>query len=82
MKTYDDYMQEWESIKRTAPAGHNMIVRPDFYVTIHFLEDHGVQEPWKLTPAEYEAMFEGMDRQSRENIEKAMESTFNTFLEH
>ena len=82
MKTYDDYMQEWESIKRTIPPGHNMIIRPDAYVTIHFLEDHGVQEPWKLTPAEYEAMFEGMDRQSRENIEKAMESTFNTFFEH
>lgn len=82
MKTYDDYMQEWESIKQTIPAGHNMIVRPDAYVTFHFLEDHGVSEPWKLTPAKYEAMFEGMDRQSRENIEKAMESTFNTFFEH
>ena len=79
MKFYDDYMKEWEQIRQSAKPGQ-MVVRSDVYVTIHFLEDHGAQEPWKLTPWQYEAMFDGMDTESREKIESCIESTMQMFM--
>lgn len=79
MKIYDDYMREWEQIRQSAKPGQ-MVVRPDVYVTIHFLEDHGANEPWKLTPQQYEAMFDGMSAADREKIENCIDSTMQTFM--
>jgi len=67
MKTYEEYCKEYEKIVNDGKKkGHNMAVRLDFYVAIHFLEDNGITEPWaddapdklkkaldKCSPADY-----------------------------
>lgn len=79
MKLYNDYMKEWSEIQRAAQPGQ-MVVKPEVYVTMHFLEDHGAHEPWKLTPTQYEAMFDGMDAANREKIEHCIEVTMSIFM--
>ena len=47
MKNYEDYCKEYEKIVSEGKAkGHNMAVRLDYYIAIHFLEDNGITEPW------------------------------------
>lgn len=79
MKLYNDYMKEWSEIQRAAQPGQ-MVVKPEVYVTMHFLEDHGANEPWKLTPTQYEAMFDGMDAANREKIENCIDITMSIFM--
>lgn len=79
MKLYNDYMKEWSEIQRAAQPGQ-MVVKPEVYVTMHFLEDHGAHEPWKLTPTQYEAMFDGMDAANREKIEHCIDITMSMFM--
>lgn len=79
MKLYNDYMKEWSEIQRAAQPGQ-MVVKPEVYVTMHFLEDHGANEPWKLTTTQYEAMFDGMDAANREKIENCIDITMSIFM--
>lgn len=78
MKLYNDYMIEWAEIRAARPG--QMVVRPEVYVTMHFLEDHGASEPWKLTPTQYEAMFDGMSAADREKIERCIDVTMSKFM--
>ena len=47
MKTYEEYCKDYEKIVSEGKAkGHNMAVRLDYYIAIHFLEDNDITEPW------------------------------------
>jgi len=48
MKSYSDYVQEYNSIlKKAQTDGSDYIVKPEIYIGLHFLEDNKITEPWK-----------------------------------
>lgn len=61
MKTYDDYLQEWEIFRRITKTR----IDRDKYITIHFIAD--------LIKAAYEKMTEADKKRMQECIQRALE---------
>ena len=81
MKRYSDYMQMYELVKDTGiNEGHNLIVKPNIFVGIHFLEDNGITEPWRPDAAEkLHRALQDYPKEERERFLTALNELFDTF---
>lgn len=80
MKRYWEYMKEYQEVTGNAKAG-DRVVMPELWIGFKFLDDNGIDEPWKPEEKEkLKKMLDKYDLAERILFIRAIQGTFDAVM--